>query len=118
MNVKECYELMNSSYEDAKGRLMNDKLIERFMLKFPKDDSMPNLRAALLAQDYNEAFRWAHTLKGVAGNLAFTSLAKSASALTEALRAEKKEPDLKLVQAVEDDYTRIIEVLGKYQNGN
>lgn len=37
--------------------------------------------------DLREAFRHAHTLKGVAQNLSLTSLAEAASVLTEALRA-------------------------------
>ena len=43
--------------------------VRRFALKFLQDDSFPNLKKALEAQDAPTAFRAAHTLKGVCQNL-------------------------------------------------
>lgn len=117
MTVKECYALLNGNYEDAKSRLMNDKLIEKFMLKFPQDESMQQLQDALTTMDYELAFRSVHTLKGVAANLGFSALYESASALTEKLRAEKNAPDAELVEGVSKDYERTIEAIKAYQNG-
>lgn len=116
MTVKECYEAMNGNYEDAKSRLMTDKLIEKFMLKFPKDETMQQLNAALQAADYETAFRCAHTLKGVAANLGFTGLQSSSSALTELLRVSKSEPDAAMVQTVREDYALVLKTLEMYQN--
>ena len=44
MTLKECYDRMNGSYEEAKGRLMTDSMIERFVMKFLDDPTMDNLR--------------------------------------------------------------------------
>ena len=115
MDVKKCYELLKGNYNEAVGRLMSDKLIERLILKFPQDGSMSQLRDALAAENYEDAFRAAHTLKGVAGNLAFTSVHGSASDLTEALRANKQKPADSLVQRVEAEYTCVIATLEQYQ---
>lgn len=43
-------------------------------------------------KDYGEAFRMAHTLKGICLNLIFDRLSKSLSELTEALRNYENEP--------------------------
>jgi len=115
MTVKECYELLGGSYEEAKGRLMSDRLVEKFMLKFPQDKTMSELEATLAAEDYEAAFRAAHTLKGVAANLAFSDLHTSASELTEAMRNNKTAPDTALVQKVREDYAKIMDALTAYQ---
>lgn len=114
MTLIECYDLLNGSYENAKKTMLNDILIEKFILKFPMDTTMQELSEALASSNYELAFRYAHTMKGVAGNLAFTNLQSSVSELTEQLRNNKEKPDRKLVQNVENSYNLIIDVLKKY----
>ena len=73
MTLQECYAMLHGNYEDARSRLAMDKLIEKFMLKFPDDTSMDLLNKSVAAGDIQESFRAAHTLKGVAANLAAAS---------------------------------------------
>lgn len=40
MTLRECYDQMNGSYDDAKARLMMDSMIERFLQKFLEDKTM------------------------------------------------------------------------------
>ncbi len=54
---------------------------------FLDDDSYPKLEDALKKENVEEAFRAAHTLKGVCQNLGFTNLYQPAYELTEVLRA-------------------------------
>ncbi len=86
MTIKECYDIMNGNYEEALRRLMNDSLIQRFLNKFINDKSFENLCAAMSAEDYEQAFQEAHSLKGVSQNMAFTALSDAVCALTEELR--------------------------------
>ena len=65
MTVKECYESMESYYEGVIGRMGSEELVKRFALKFPDDPSYFNLEKAIQEQNAEEAFRAAHTLKGV-----------------------------------------------------
>lgn len=111
MTVQECYEALHGNYADAKSRLMSDKLITKFALKFPGDPSMDTLRAAVANGNREEAFRAAHTLKGVAANLAFTELSQSASVLTEQLRSLQNDPDPALVDDLEQKYALVIATL-------
>ena len=65
---------MGANYEDVLKRLYNEGMICRFTLMFLNDDSYPKLEQALKEGNVKEAFRAAHTLKGVCQNLGFTNL--------------------------------------------
>lgn len=73
MTTKECYELMGADYEDVMDRLLNEKLIKKFLYKFADAKDMGELQSSLEAQDYETAFRMAHNLKGVCANLGLKS---------------------------------------------
>ena len=99
MNVQTFYETIGGSYADTMSRLMTEERILRFVRKFPADGSFNALLDALGRGAQEEAFRAAHTLKGVAQNLGFTALYEKASAVTEILRGGSMEvtalmPDL------------------------
>ncbi|MDO4494020.1 MAG: Hpt domain-containing protein [Clostridia bacterium] len=85
MTLRECYDLIGD-YDQVATRLPSASLIERFLLKFPDDATYNTLVAAMEAGNREEAFRGAHTLKGVCGNLSLTMLLTPVAALTEVLR--------------------------------
>lgn len=116
MTLEECYTRLKGDYAEAKNRLMNDKLIERFILKFPSDPSMDALKEMIAAGDNPAAFRAVHTLKGVAANLAFTQLFRDASNLTEQLRDLKHDPDPTLYEILQKTYALVISTLKEYEN--
>ena len=87
MSIEELYAQLGGNYEEAKSRLMNDVLIKRFLLKFANEYDIALLEQAGNACDGKAIFEAAHSLKGVAGNLALTSLCEKASALTERTRS-------------------------------
>ena len=55
MTIEECYAALGGNYQQALGRLMNDALIKRFVLKFPSDKSYDNMVAAINACDTDTA---------------------------------------------------------------
>lgn len=89
MTVKECYEIMKGDYDDVINRLRTDERVKKFLLKVLDDTSFTQLCNALEKKDIEEAFRAAHTLKGVSKNMSLTNLAYSSSNLTEALRGRQ-----------------------------
>ena len=89
MTVKECYEIMKGDYDDVISRLRTDDRVKKFLSKVLSDPSFSQLCNALESKNIEEAFRAAHTLKGVCKNLSLTNLAYSASNLTEALRGRQ-----------------------------
>lgn len=106
MTVKECYEIMKGDYDDVLSRLRTDERIKKFLLKVLDDTSFALLCNALEKKNIEEAFRAAHTLKGVCKNMSLTNLAYSASNLTEALRGRETYGDdiEPLFKKVKKDY--------------
>ena len=86
MTIQECYEAIGGNYKDVLGRLQSEALIRRFTLKFLEDQSYLQLKQALENKNYEDAFRGAHTLKGVCQNLSFDHLYEVSNELTELLR--------------------------------
>lgn len=111
MTLEECYTALEGSYSDAIGRLRSEKLVHKFALKFLADPSFQLLEDSLASQDYSEAFRAAHTIKGVCQNLAFNKLGSSSDQLTEALRGGWTDAAAGLVEQVRADYQQTIEAL-------
>lgn len=106
MTIQECYAALEGSYEEVLGRLYSEALVQKFVGKFLTDKSFQLLEDSLKAGDYGEAFRAAHTLKGVAQNLSFTRLYQSSHEITEALRTKDYDLASQLLPKVEDDYAR------------
>ena len=104
MNTKECYEYMGADYNNVMSRLGSEAMVKRFAVKFLNDTSFANLKQALLDKDVNEAFRAAHTLKGVCLNLGFNNLYTVSSELTEKLRKGELEGSDELFAKVEEQY--------------
>ena len=86
MTIQECYKAIGGNYEDVLRRLPNEALIRKFTLKFLEDQSYLQLKQALKDKKYEDAFRSAHTLKGVCQNLSFDRLYEVSNELTELLR--------------------------------
>ena len=74
MTIQECYAALEGDYQEVLGRLYSDALVQKFVGKFLSDQSFQLLESSLKAGNYDEAFRAAHTLKGVNQNLSFTKL--------------------------------------------
>lgn len=117
MTLQECYMAMEGDYEDVVKRLRGERLVQKFVLKFLDDGSYDLLCTSLAQKNYEEAFRAAHTIKGMCQNLSFTRLQESSSLLTEELRfgcGPNVEP---LMAQVTEDYQRTIEAIRNFQEG-
>lgn len=112
MTVKECYEKMGANYDNVLSRLGgSEDLVKRFALKFLNDSSYQNLEQQLQNKDVEEAFRAAHTLKGVCLNLGFDNLFTVSSDLTEKLRAKELDGADELFEKVKEQYEITVEAL-------
>ena len=74
MKIRECYEQMGADYDNVLSRLGSDAIVERFARKFLEEKTFDNLKEAMEKRDAEEAFRAAHTLKGICLNLGFDNL--------------------------------------------
>ena len=68
------------------------------------------------AGDQPEAFRAAHTIKGVCANMAFSALLESSSQLTELLRAgDMGDQAQELFQRVKADYAKTAQAIQAFR---
>ena len=117
MTIVECYQQLGGNLENVKTRLPSDSLIKRFIIKFLDDSSYSELCDALQKGQRDEAFRAAHTLKGVCASLGFDQLENSASALTELLRPKDigiPEEAVSMMNEVKRDYEITVGAIRAY----
>ena len=88
MTIQECYQKLGGDFAAVEARLPSVSLVVRFITKFLNDSSFSELCRAMQEGQREEAFRAAHTLKGVCANLGFDRMGASAGQLTELLRPE------------------------------
>lgn len=115
MTVRECYAELNADFEGALERLCSEDMIKRFALIFLEDKSFATVKESMEKEDYEGAFRGAHTLKGVCLNLGFTKLFEVSEELTEELRGGKKPTDDTMFDKVETEYNRTVALIRELQ---
>ncbi|MCI8506304.1 MAG: Hpt domain-containing protein [Lachnospiraceae bacterium] len=115
MTLKECYEALGGNYEEVISRLRSERLVQKFTLKFLDDKSLELLKESLQSENYEEAFRAAHTIKGICQNLSFDRLLASDNALTEALRNGKSPEADSLAKQVFADYEQTVSAIREFQ---
>ncbi|WP_165053638.1 MULTISPECIES: Hpt domain-containing protein [unclassified Adlercreutzia] len=89
MTLESCYAMMGGDLEGVRGRLRSDDRVAKFVGMFPHDDTFASLKSSWEAGSLPEAFRAAHTLKGVSRDLGFTPLFEASDTLADVLRPAK-----------------------------
>ncbi len=117
MTLQECYARLEGDYAAVSGRLPSEKFIQKYVLKFAEDKTMELLEESFRDGSFDEAFRAAHTIKGMCQNLSFTRLEKSSSDLTEALRGGKSPGAEELLLKVREDYALTADTIKEYKAG-
>lgn len=114
MTLQECYAALDGDFEGVSAR-MPERMVQKFVLKFLNDGSYGLLVRSMAGEDYPEAFRAAHTIKGVCQNLDFTRLYHSSSELSEALRNGFSPQVPALMRQVEADYRQTVDAIRAFQ---
>ena len=104
-NFKQALINLNTDYEGALERFVgNDALYQKFLLKFLDDKNFSGLKESLKQNNISSAFQYAHTLKGVVGNLGLNLLYTTTQPLVELLRLNQIEGTKELMNTLEHDY--------------
>ncbi len=111
--IKQLYENIKGNYDEAITRMRDDERIKKYLNFFLMDESYKQLESALDSKNCEEAFKAAHTLKGVSQNMAFTDFAESVVNITEELRAGNLEEALKIFPEVSEKYKFLIDEINK-----
>ena len=115
MTLQECYAALGGDCAEVLSRLRSEALVQKFLLKFPADPSYDLLETSLAAGNWEEAFRGAHTIKGVCQNLDFTRLYRSSCQLSEALRNGFTPEAPALAEQVKADYAQTVSAIRAFQ---
>ena len=111
MTTKECFDAMGADYEGVLERFSSEALVKKFALKFLDDNSYSNLEDALADGNVENAFRAAHTLKGICLNLGLKNLYTVSSDLTEKLRGRELDGYEALYEKVSEQYKITVNAL-------
>lgn len=117
MTLEECYRQLGGDYAEVQSRIPGEMLVKKFIRAFLSDPSYAELNDAMNLKNRADAFRAAHTLKGVCANLGFETLRTSAGALTEILRPAVEtipQAAFPLWQSVRNDYRNTIDVISAF----
>jgi len=99
---RQLLEENGADVEATLNRFMgNDVIYQKFLGKFPDDPNYANLGTNIESGNYEEAYRCAHALKGVVGNLGLTPIYETVSTLVEELR-NKANADVDAARANEE----------------
>lgn len=104
MSIKECYEKCGGDYEKVVARLCNEAVVQKFLIKFLEDNSYESIFENLKENKLEDAFRAAHTLKGVCQNLGLENLYRSSFEVTEALRNGENATTKEMMERLAMDY--------------
>lgn len=106
---------------DVEGTLQrfrgNGDLYLRFLKKLKDDQNYAKLKEYVEQGDYEEAFKAAHTVKGVSANLGLTPILDASSALTELFRNKTDASSVDMPEvnsqmaALDDAYGRFMKII-------
>lgn len=108
MTLKEFYDKIEGDFSETVDRMGNEAFTKKFVIRFLDDSSFDLMCDSLEKKDYDEAFRGAHTLKGLSLTLGFSKLAASGSRITEALRCGRYDEAENMIGSVSDEYDKTI----------
>lgn len=117
MTLKELIEELGGDYEDVFERLVFEESIERFLKSFLTDETFYNMIESLKSYSFEQAFYYAHTLKGLSRTLGFFGLYVSSGQIAEGIRSNLFVDNDLLMDFMHDsetEYAKVIDEIEKY----
>ena len=101
-------------YKTLERFMGREELYQKFLVKFRADENVMQLEKYRDEKNAEEAFKCAHTIKGLCGNLGFDNLLEAGVPLVEKLRAGVLEGTSELFEELKKKYDRLCEIIRKY----
>lgn len=115
-NLKQDLQKLGVDYDVALERFLGKSdFYEEFLFMFLEDEQMRTLEKAMREQNVTIAFKAAHTLKGLCGNLGFKNLLTSIIPMVEILRSGSFTDTAPLMKELDKQYNLLCNTLTKYQ---
>lgn len=121
MTLQELYASIDGDYDRAVQIMKMDKLIGRYIQKFPKSGVNEALQAAGESMDPVKLFESAHAMKGVCANMGLVKLSDKVGILTEEFRAgnarQFSDDQVKaMIAEIDALYRRTVEGIHQYES--
>lgn len=115
-NLRDDLLELGVDYDVALERFLGKSdFYEEFLFMFLEDEQMSVLKRAMDEKNVTTAFKAAHTLKGLCGNLGFRNLLVSIFPMVEILRDNSFVDTEPLMKELDKQYTLLCNTLSKYQ---
>ncbi len=114
-NWKNELRSINVDVDGAIERFSNkEERYVKYLKLFKNNSGFNNLLIALENGDCNAAFENCHSLKGVIGNLGFTSMFPNIYSACEILRTGSMEGVSELIEEITGNYNDIVSIIDRY----
>lgn len=114
LREKSLWEMLEERDVNVKRALLimkgNEEAYKRFLAEFFEDPDFVKLGEAIGARETQNAFAYAHGLKGMAANLGLDRIYEKLDLLVEILRSDKLEGAQEIYDAVMEECGRIAEL--------
>lgn len=122
MTLQELYASIDGSYDHAVQIMRMEKLINRYLSKFPNSGVYEALAAAGESMDPTALFESAHAMKGVCANMGFDKMSAAAGEITEEFRpgSARTLSDEEVKARIADIgvmYRHTVDVIRQYEQG-
>ena len=122
MTLQELYASIDGNYDHAVQIMRMEKLINRYLSKFPNSGVYEALAAAGESMDPTALFESAHAMKGVCANMGFDKMAAAAGEITEEFRpgSTRTLPDDEVKARIADIgvmYRHTVDGIRQYEQG-
>ena len=113
---KEKLQAYGVNLDSALNRFMdNEQFYERILSKFPMDENFILMERSINENNISQAFRHAHTLKGLAATLDLTNISDILIPMTEKLRAGESEGIQDLFDQLKVQYKLICDLITEHK---
>lgn len=115
MKVRDMNQYIEVDVEGSLARFAGmESMYVRFLKKFPEDRTYDALKQAVQEKNQKETEMYAHTLKGICGNLGLTGLYRKSDELVKAVREGRSgeiEPLYGEIRALMEETVRVLKEL-------
>lgn len=114
MNLQELGSVADIDIKGSLERFSNfEPMYVKYLKRFLTEPTYAALQEAIAAQDFKGIETQAHTLKGICGNLGFTTLFNMFNQVVQAVRSGDNELALKLCADADPEVKKICEAISQ-----
>lgn len=95
-----------------------EKVLEKFLLKFPEDETFQRIRSANIEHSLEDLERNVHTLKGLSGNLGLSRISTLCAECLTYIRKKDIRSFNRRFPDLQEEYQQAVDNIKRYRIGN